>query len=75
MKLKIDSNHYVKVKQINNNSNYNLFIHLYNVNEKLPLVGNSLHDNSTKQDFIEWGKNAIERYNKSLTENIFENSL
>jgi hypothetical protein len=75
MKIKIDSNHYVKVKKYNDNSNYTYFIHLYNLNEKLPLICNSLHENSTKHDFIEWGKDAIERYNKSLTENNFESFI
>lgn len=51
----------VKVKTMQTNSNYNQFCHVFHEKEKMPLIGYTFKDNTSKNDIIAWAKNQVIR--------------
>ena len=50
----------IQVTKKETGSNYNLFAHLFKgEDKKSPLAGTSFNDNTTKEEFLEWGKGVI----------------
>ena len=72
MKIKIDSNYYVNTYYIIINNKNCIYIKLFRFKKNKYLISDVLNENSTEEEFIEWGKNAIERYKNLPTEYYFE---
>lgn len=68
-KIVLDNNHIIKVSnKKETNDNYNIFVHLYRNNEKTPIKGTSMNENSTIEQIRQWGINSMFSYNNELND-------
>jgi hypothetical protein len=65
-KIVLDNNHIIKVSKKETNDNYNIFVHLHKNNEKLPIKGASMNENSTIEQIRQWGINSMFSYNNEV---------
>jgi len=75
MKIHLTENFYISTKRTVTKSNYNINIALYRDGDRLPLIGTSLKNTSTKKDFIEWGQLAILKYHLEINKNEKTNTV
>jgi hypothetical protein len=66
MRIDLTEDFYILTKRTVTKSNYNINIALYRDGDKLPLIGTSLKNTSTKKDFIEWGNMAVLKYHLEI---------
>jgi hypothetical protein len=51
----------IKVYQTTSQSNYNLFVSVFQGTDKTPLIGTTFKNDSTKEKIIDWCKSALNR--------------
>lgn len=51
----------IKVYQTNSQSNYNLFVSVFQGTGKTPLIGTTFKNDSTKEKIIDWCRSALNR--------------
>jgi len=49
----------VKVYRTTSQSNYNLFVSVFQGTDKMPLIGKTFKDDSTKEKIIDWCRSAL----------------